>query len=226
MVRGFVESGASIERIWHVDIPYSTDTEVNSIITRELGRAKQCLPLFSDPLADYAAAQMLQTAHILRQIASSGPRRLLVVDDGAYFLRTLLMLSAIGDPAASRLRGACVVEQTTRGHRFLESRRVEIVAHGIRAVSVARTRTKLEFEAPFVEATVASALMRNRANYPWADVLILGYGGSRQSLRPRAAAATTGQQDHRCGSPRLQIRSCRRAAWSQPLLRDAAIWRL
>ena len=176
MVSGFIESGASVERIWHVDIPYSTDTYVNSVITRELGIAKQSLPLFNDPLADYAVAQMLRTAQILRKIASSRPERLLVVDDGAYFFRALLMLSAIGDPAASRLRGACVVEQTTRGHRFLESHRRKIVTHGIRAVSIARTRTKLEFEAPFIGGSVASALMRKRASYAWADILILGYG--------------------------------------------------
>src|SRR5690242_15079232 len=68
MVRGFIESGASVERIWHVDIPYSTDTYVNSVITRELGTAKQSLPLFTDPLADYAVAQLLRTAQILRKI--------------------------------------------------------------------------------------------------------------------------------------------------------------
>ena len=176
MVRSFVESGASVERIWHVDIPYSTVTEVNSVILGELATAELSLPRFNDPLVDYAAAQMLRTAQVMRQIASTGPKRLLVVDDGAYFVRTLLMLSAIGDPAASRLRGACVVEQTTRGHRFLDSHSAEIVEHGVRAVSVARARTKLEFEAPFIGGAVASALLRSRANYSWSDVLILGYG--------------------------------------------------
>jgi S-adenosylhomocysteine hydrolase len=175
MVKGFVESGASVERIWHVDIPYSTVTDVNSVIIGELATAELSLPRFNDPLVDYAAAQMLRTAQVMRQIASTRPERLLVVDDGAYFLRTLIMLSAIGDPAASRLRGACVVEQTTRGHRFLESHGAEIVEHGVRAVSVARTRTKLEFEAPFIGGAVASALLRNRAD-SWSDVLILGYG--------------------------------------------------
>jgi S-adenosylhomocysteine hydrolase len=176
MVRGFIESGASVERIWHVDIPYSTVTEVNSVIIGELATAELSVPRFNDPLVDYAAAQMLRTAQVMRQIASTRPERLLVVDDGAYFLRTLIMLKAIGDPAASRLRGACVVEQTTRGHRFLASHSAEIVEHGVSAVSDARVRTKLEFEAPFIGGAVASALLRDHANYSWSDILILGYG--------------------------------------------------
>ena len=110
------------------------------------------------------------------------------------------MLSAIGDPAASRLAGACVVEQTTSGHRFLESHRVEIVTYGIRTVSVARARTKLEFEARFVGGAVAS--MRNRATSSWADVRILGYGVTGTACAEELRRRLPGQQDHRCGSPR------------------------
>jgi S-adenosylhomocysteine hydrolase len=176
MVQAFVDAGVAVDRIWHIDVPYSTDHQVNDVLVSRLGRPDAGLPRFDNPLVDYAPVQIMRTSQVLHDIAATRPERLLVVDDGAYALRTLLMLREIGDETANLLRGAAIVEQTTRGHRFLEASQGALERHDATAVSVARARTKLEFEAPFVGGAVTSALLRQAGDAESTNVLTLGYG--------------------------------------------------
>jgi hypothetical protein len=209
MVRAFMRGGAARESIWYIDVPYSTDPVAHRLLGELLSRGEDMLPLFNDPLADYSTAQTLRTAKVLREIAATRPQSLVVVDDGAYFLRTLLMLEAIGDEAVASLSGSCVVEQTTRGHRFLESHRSDLDRLGIVAVSVARSHTKLQFEAPFVGACVAAALMRDPAAPDSKHVLALGYGAVGQAcvreLRRRLNGSTIIVVDPRAEDFRARI---------------------
>ena len=83
MVQAFVQAGAAVDRIWHVDIPYSTDHRVNDVLVSRLGRPDAGLPRFVNPLLDYAPAQIMRTSRVLHDIAATRPERFLVVDDGA-----------------------------------------------------------------------------------------------------------------------------------------------
>ena len=165
---------------WFLDIPYSTNSAVRAAIGERIGDRRQMLDEFRSPFSCYHAAQQRRTAEIQARIASrpaTGP--IVVVDDGAHFLRRLAARDTAPE-LAERFRGARFVEQTTRGHRFLESATGHRTLQDleIAAVSVARTSTKVRFEAPFIGAAVARSI---RAALRGCDLqprraLIIGYG--------------------------------------------------
>jgi hypothetical protein len=183
LVQAFVDDGLSALHVWHADIPYSTNREAHDELRGRLGHPERTTPLMTDPLADYTVAQLLRVSMLLVALAAGrdGPpsgRALLVLDDGAYFLRAVLALRTAGHPAWRAFRGAAVVEQTTRGHRFLETHQRELTALGMRVVSVARTTTKVRFEGPFI----GGAVSRSISEYAKArdlvprKIAIIGYG--------------------------------------------------
>jgi hypothetical protein len=89
LVRALSEAGIAPDRIWHVDIPYSTNVKVRTALL-ELSGQDRCPPLFTDPLVDYSAAQLLRvTTTLLDMWRRDDPKPLLVLDDGAYFFRAL-----------------------------------------------------------------------------------------------------------------------------------------
>ena len=175
LVDSLLDDGMSVERSWHLDIPYSTNLEVNNQLRRRWSRPDQMLPVFADPLSDFSEAQLLRVALLLSRLTERAPQQpLLIIDDGAYFLRGVLTLRRLGIATDGLTHGAVVVEQTTRGHRFLHTHRGELEDWGISAVSIARSQTKQQVEAPCIGACVAAAITR-RASAP-RRVLVLGYG--------------------------------------------------
>jgi len=180
LVRAFVEDGAPRDRIWHVDIPYSTNDQVHDSLLALTGD-ERCPPRFTDPLADYSAAQLMRVTTTLLDMQRNGTSRpLLVLDDGAYFLRAVTTLQAIGHPAVNFFRDSFVVEQTTRGHRLLQASQRTLLALGLRAVSIARTRTKTQFEGPFIGAAVAQSIgarAQSQSSFrPITKIAVLGFG--------------------------------------------------
>ena len=123
---------------------------VSGALHRPVGRLLLCAADASD-------------LHPVRDARHRHNEDLIVLDDGAYFLRALSVLKAISNHAAHAFDGARMVEQTTRGHEFVSSHSRELQQLGIRVASIARARTKLEFEAPFVGASVATALASKAA---------------------------------------------------------------
>ncbi|MGZ4864563.1 MAG: hypothetical protein ACXV5H_07090 [Halobacteriota archaeon] len=75
---------------------------------------------------------------------------------------------------------ACIVEQTTRGHRFLCDHKKELIDFfDLRIVSIARCTTKTKFEGPFIGAAVAKATinsLRDRSLKDVKQIAIIGYG--------------------------------------------------
>ena len=158
LVRAFATDGVPEGRMWPVDIPYSTNQDAHAAFVALSGEDR-CPPLLTDPLVDYSAVQLMRVTTTLLDIWRHGQGRpLLVIDDGAYFLRALTMLRAISHPAVGHFADSFVVEQTTRGHRLLTASERDVSELGLRAVSIARTKTKERLEGPFIGATVAEAI--------------------------------------------------------------------
>jgi hypothetical protein len=158
------EDGLDMERAWFVDIPYSTCPAARAAAHRGCPPG-HTVELFDDPLAPYAETQLARVLVLLRDLAIEKRGRLLVVDDGGYFLSALNLLRASKPAVAALFAGAHVVEQTTRGHRVVE--RSAGLIHDLRltVVSIARCDTKLRFESPFIGAAVSRAIGRTlRAN--------------------------------------------------------------
>lgn len=162
-IKAMIAEGLDPSRCWFIDIPYSTNVDVWSKL-RELGcpESQAAIP-FNDPLLPYACSQSMRVADVLRRIALRKDRcPLLVVDDGAYFARALIKFRGLEPKILDAFKQASVVEQTTRGHRYLQVHGKELVdEHRLSIVSIARCYTKLNFESPFIGAAVSRAINRS-----------------------------------------------------------------
>ena len=193
--------GLEPSRSWFIDIPYSTNRDAQLGIQALGCPAEQFTTLFNDPLAPYAVNQQQRVLTILRRLTERlDPKPLLVIDDGAYFARALKLFSETEQELANRFRGTAVVEQTTRGHRYLlENTESIIKRYGLRVVSIARSESKTRFESPFIGAAVSRAIMQalesqgrffDRIN----RIAVIGYG-------PVGQATTTALMQRRGDIP-------------------------
>ena len=182
-MKATLDDGLDPARSWFIDIPYSTNRTAQAGIQGLGCPAEQFTALFDDPLAPYAVHQHQRVEGILRRLAArSDPKPLLVIDDGAYFVRALKMFSDTEPAMAERFRGTAVVEQTTRGHRYLLDHETTLIhRYGLRVVSIARSDTKTTFESPFIGAAVSRAILRTlEAQGSFFDhlnrIAVIGYG--------------------------------------------------
>lgn len=174
--------GLDPETCWFVDIPYSTNEMARSEIIQLGCPAEQATILFSDPLSEYSKEQAIRVAFMVQKIAERKKTgRLLVVDDGAYFARHLCSLKLHQPELLRVFRNAFIVEQTTRGHRFLVSHEGQKIIEtcNLSVVSIARCHTKRNLEGPFIGAAVARALktalgVDRMANL--GSMAVIGYG--------------------------------------------------
>jgi len=183
-IRSMIHDGLHPERCWFVDIPYSTNTRVRRAL-RILGcpRSQMAEP-FDDPLEPYSESQVERVQRVVRRLADTeGRRRLLVVDDGAYFLRSIQNLpkrDQVGLIKSLKNR-THLVEQTTRGHRHLEEKAVMKILYALGApvVTIARSFTKQYLESPFIGVAVARAVvssLKKRNEREPASILVIGFG--------------------------------------------------
>lgn len=178
-LRMMMKSGLSPTDTWFLDIPYSTNDDVAECIEQLFpGRVPR---RYTDPFGNYNQDQLQRMVKVARQVvAASAAARTVVVDDGAYFIRFLSQILEENPAMATPFRGLRIVEQTTRGHRFLESDAGQAVigALDITAVSVARAFTKTEFEAPFIGMAVADAVVDKLAALAAEPrrILVIGFG--------------------------------------------------
>lgn len=184
-IQTMVDEGMAWDQTWMVDIPYSTNEQVRDIIAGKAGvhMAKR----LHDPLAPYHRSQLGRVMEAVEEISDSlGSGSLLVVDDGAYFIRALHQLRD-RPGLVDRFRGRThIVEQTTRGHRYLTNRehkefRNLLATIEATVVSIARCATKTQVEAPFIGAAASrglrQALVKLGANPARLErVAIIGYG--------------------------------------------------
>jgi hypothetical protein len=185
-IRAMMMYGLEPSRCWFVDIPYSTNRKVREELKKLGCREEQMAKPFLDPIAPYSKRQLERVEYVMRLLASQHhPSRLLVVDDGAYFVRVLYQVG-LKDSAFVRSfsqRGTYVVEQTTRGHRYLECELGTAVLQSTNfpVISIARTRTKKELESPFIGAAVSRGVIRalrkcGRSTDGLGRTLVIGFG--------------------------------------------------
>ena len=180
------KDGMKPEKTWFIDIPYSTNEDVKIKIRNEFTN-HDYPPALADPLENYDNFQTGRIKEVFKTIINSNPTKLLVVDDGGYFIRALHYLCIQEPDLVEKLKSRIyLVEQTTKGHRTLRdlkySSLIEIL--NIPMVSIARSKTKLEIESPFIGIACKRAIENNSRivskisslNRNEIKVAIIGYG--------------------------------------------------
>ncbi len=162
-LKAMMARGMDPNRAWFVDIPYSTNHTVVEKLDGLGFPVNQRATRFDEPLSDYGAAQANRVSSLMAALEKrEDPRPLLVIDDGAYFARYLNHLNINAPNRLGRYSGTSIVEQTTRGHRYLCNNALEVMARlGLSAVSIAKCKTKKELEGPFIGAAVSRAMKRS-----------------------------------------------------------------
>jgi S-adenosylhomocysteine hydrolase len=158
-----------------------------SYLTDDDFQPNQMSEIFNHPLKDYCTVQERRVADVMESFAKRpDPQPMLVIDDGAYFLRYLKQCDDSNSEFSDAFRNASVVEQTTRGHRYVVDHALDIIKkYEISVVSIAKCKTKTYFEAPFIGAAVARAL---RNTLTEEDILratrigVIGYGAVGQAV--------------------------------------------
>ncbi len=162
--------------LW-VDIPYTSHEKVRTEL-RRLGIPNKNLIVGKYRLLDlYAPHQRLKVQRVIKQLLDHPPERLLVLDDGAYFLEAATGFTDFG----KRLGHSVVVEQTTRGLiRMNSNASLYQIAQTVPIVNVAASKPKSTLEPVFIGHAVCSALgkrlSRLRNITASSRCLILGYG--------------------------------------------------
>lgn len=173
-LRGFFEWGVRPEDVWWLDIPYTSHAAVRETAAH-LGVPRENLWVHSFGSHEvYKGHQVRRVGRWLAERASAGRgKRLLVLDDGAYYLRAL--------DAAVEPGSVAVVEQTQRGLNMVrEHPQGEAILASLPVVNVAESRPKKGVEPRFIAEAVAGALEEAMGEYgaegaraPW---LVLGWG--------------------------------------------------
>ena len=185
-----INDGMNPTRCWFIDIPYSTNIDTKLLLVKNGFDENKMTTIFNDPLEDYEKNQSDRIKFLLFKIANRLERRkLLVMDDGAYFLRFLYSAN-IHDPKMAELfTGTRIVEQTTRGHRFIENQAMEIInKYKLGVVSIARCKTKINFESPFIGAAVARALTNRLGDDILSEmkyISVIGFGAVGKATTAR-----------------------------------------
>ena len=205
-LRAMCDYGLETSRCWFVDIPYSTSRRVRTELMKMGFPKSQMTRVFDDPIEPYSKRQRERVAYIIRLLANEdNKRRLLVVDDGAYFVRTLRYLLPRDESLVRSFqqRGTNVVEQTTRGLRYLEEKQSQemLRALDIPVVSIARSDTKRDLESPFIGLAVSRAVARATTKGQLKDrnlgnVLIIGFGAVGREVTKQLSALKHGGPIH------------------------------
>ena len=180
-IEAMVPEGLDRCRCWFADIPYSTNEMVRGLLETRGYKCEHMTGFFSDPLEDYDSSQSSRITYFMQRLAQrDSPKPLLVIDDGGHFVRFLKSAILHAPDLIPAFQGSYVVEQTTRGHRFLKKYKSDVVEPcKLSVVSIARCYTKKNYESPFVGEAVSRALVHAVGEDRLADmryVAVIGFG--------------------------------------------------
>jgi len=180
--RAMLELGVAPEDFWWLDIPYTSNAAVRERLVALGIPRSNFFPGEYRTLQPYAPYQRKRTQAALRFLLRSTRGKLLVLDDGSYFLEAMSCQPEHPPDLA-------IVEQTTRGFiKIEENPAIRMVSEKVPLVNVARSAPKTVLEPPFIGRAVCDALGR-RLGATWKPgpherCLILGYGAiGRQVAR-------------------------------------------
>ncbi len=173
-VRALLDLGIEPSRITWIDVPYSSRPQVRQAMINELRIPADRFRVHSFQILDhYPSAQLRRVQEVLHDFLMSPPERLVVLDDGAYFLEAAACF-------AKQLPACAVVEQTTRGLiKIEESAALRRRAKNLPIVNVARSKPKQTLEPPFIGRAVCASLSRHLGSVPsgrQVRCLVLGFG--------------------------------------------------
>lgn len=180
-VDALVRLGLDPENIYWLDIPY-TSSELFRRTIQERHRIPEENFWVSDyrVLERYPEYQLRRTQEAVDYFLHKSPRRLLVLDDGAYFLEAAMSFRR-------QLPHVAIVEQTTRGiNKIEENAALARYARQFPVINVARSDPKLRLESPWIGSAISLSLAKHLARITRRSprfrltndcaCLVLGYG--------------------------------------------------
>lgn len=173
--KALLELGLDPKRLFWLDVPYTSNARVREAIVG-LGIPSGNMLVADDyrVLDPYAPYQRRRVQMLIHDFLKNSPGRLLVLDEGAYFLEAAACFE-------KRLPDVVAVEQTARGLiKLRSSAAMRQFAKGVPVVNVAESDPKKTLEPPFIGRAVCAALLHKLGHrfLPGhrGRCLILGYG--------------------------------------------------
>jgi hypothetical protein len=216
-VEALIRLGLDPADIHWLDIPYTANRAVRrALLDLEIPDRNLRVHRYR-VLEPYAPYQLRRTQELVRDFLADPPDRLLVLDDGAYFL----------DAAASfrrRLPRVAVVEQTTRGLIKIDSKAaLRLYEREIPIVNVATSEPKQTLEPPFIGRAVCRSLRegmeRNGFHLsPMDRCLLFGYGAIGEQVA-RFLVETCG-----CTPEQVHVADPKPGRQDEARARKHAIW--
>jgi S-adenosylhomocysteine hydrolase len=155
MTEAFIRLGADPRRLHWIDIPYTANTAVQAALV-DLGVPRENFAPthyhLEMPYARYQRTRVQQMVIKLRDTLANPGDRVLVIDDGSYFLEAL---SCFANPTT----GISIVEQTTRG--IIKINADQALRHYCEQVTiknVAESAPKKGIEGPLIGQAVCFSL--------------------------------------------------------------------
>jgi hypothetical protein len=166
--------GLKREQVIWVDVPYTACPQVREAVIEELRLDPGCFRVHDFQVLDrYPPYQMARIQRVMHDLLRDPPERLVVLDDGAYFIEAAACF-------VRQLPSVAVVEQTTRGLiKIEESPALSRYARRLPIVNVARSKPKSTLEPPFIGRAVCDSLSRYLDQLPHGGdlrCLVLGFG--------------------------------------------------
>jgi S-adenosylhomocysteine hydrolase len=176
MTDALIKLGLRADDIYWVDIPYTSHKIVRDAL-EVLGIPPQNFRSSIDYrlLDPYGPYQQRRAIEIYQEMLSAENRKLLVLDDGAYFLEAASCFEELP-------RNCCIVEQTSRGFKKIsKNAAMASVLRQIPLVNVAQSIAKSQLESPFIGAAVCASLFHHIKDRLCVSTtaprcLVLGYG--------------------------------------------------
>ena len=184
--RALLELGVAPRDLHWIDIPYTATPAVRDHLIR-LGIPRENFVVGDYGLLDaYATHQRKKVQSVYRRLLEQPPRRLVVLDDGSYFLEAMASFKA-------RLPSVAIVEQTTRGLIKIEDdAALELESRRVPIINVARSDPKMRLEPPFIGYAVCDALRRRIGSRlvprPNDRALVVGFGAIGRQVAAFLAA--------------------------------------
>ena len=191
-ISAFIELGVAPENIHWIDIPYTSFASVRTAIQRDFGVPARNFHVSTYRLdLPYREHQCRRIGQWLNtQGEALRNRRLLVVDDGAYFLEGLSYSD--GEPPVFSIveQSQTAIKRLRTEHRFATYLQRNAI------VNVAESEPKKRLESPMIASAIGDALMdaltrRKARRVISGRCLILGYG-SIGALVAQTAASRLG----------------------------------